>query len=60
MLADALDISLAPNLVLLLASGRRCCHCRSKLTSHYKFWTRRLVQIFNLQHAISLVSAMHW
>ncbi len=47
------DISLASYLALSLASGRRCCHCRSKQTSHYKIWTRRQVQIFNLLRYIS-------
>ncbi len=52
------DISLAQCLALSLASGRRCCHCRSKLISHHRIWTRRQVQIFNLLD-ISWASATH-
>ncbi len=53
------NICLAPYLALSLASGRRCGHCWSKLISHYRLWTRRPDQIFNLLD-ISRVSATHY
>ncbi len=42
------DIPLAPYLALSLTLGRCCCHCRSKQISHYRIWSYRQVQIFNL------------
>ncbi len=50
------DISLARYLALWLASGRCCCHCRSKLISHYRIWTRRQVQIFNHRRISQIMS----
>lgn len=46
---------LAPHLALC----RFCCHRRSKLISHYRIWTCRQVQIFNLLDIDTSVHLSH-